>query len=84
MEMDEKIKMKAMQKLDELKAILEPAGMDVDDFVQQYDGDEEEAPEGEMPAPPMGEEPMGEESSMGKKDPAKIALIVARLKKKGG
>lgn len=70
MELDEKVKAKAVAKINEVKSMI--GEMPIEEFISEYCGDSDDGEE-------MGEKemPMG-----GSKDPAKIALIVARLKKK--
>lgn len=76
---------KAKAKLEELKMIL--GDMPVEDFIEEYGGEEEAdmEDEGEMPMMEEGED-MEEEMPMKKKAPdaAKVALIIAKMKKAKG
>lgn len=62
----------ALQKLKELEGLLAKSGMSATEFAEQNAGGEDAEP---------SESPEGEDGGSGKKDPAKIALIIAKMKK---
>lgn len=69
----------AKKHVDALKMIAEREGMSLDDLIEQCMGGEEEGEEQEMG---MEGEEEGEDMEKPAPDKAKIALIVARMKKK--
>lgn len=80
--MDPKAYKAAMGKLDELEKILDKENVQVDQFLQEYmDEEASESPEEEKSE---GSEADEAGSGMGEagKNPTKVALIIARLKKK--
>lgn len=74
MQIDENVKSQAMAKFDEMKAILDKAGVDVQEFIDECcePGENEEG---------VDEMDSGDESSSDK-SPVKIRVAIAALKKK--
>lgn len=73
--MDEKVKEKAMAHVDALKSVLEPTGVSIEEFIEKCgDGDMEpdESDEGSM------------DNEEGDGEKPKVALIIARMKRKRG
>lgn len=79
--MDMKIKQKVKMHMDALKALADEAGVSVDDLIEGQMGAEEEGGEEEGG---MESEMEGEEAPKAGPDRAKIALIVAKMKKAKG
>ena len=75
-----KAMMEAQKHVDALKMIAEREGMSVEDLVEQVMG--EEGGEGEEEGMDMGMEGEGQDMEKPSPDKAKIALIIARMKKK--